>query len=262
MQIDGETRLSQVLDSVPGSLDYIVGLNPHDFERLRNPVLRRYMASRISLRRVAAIASTPEETVVGQLRMLAGGNGAAPSTKAPVVVPMSPKTPPPWMAGVDRAAISWVDLMAVDTVGGDPFPAISLAVRQLEPGQVLGIRHRWEPQPFYDIWSRMSLEWYAEPGVDGWQIFVYRPADVAAPPVKPAVMSEVGNLPPAEVVPRVVGLARQLRPGQTLEVGGLPESTQALRADVLAQLGPGFTWQLLEVGEQTRGRRVARIMRA
>ena len=117
MQIDGDTRLSQVLDSVPDSLDYIVGLNPHDFERLRNPVLRRDMASRISLRRVVGIASTPEETLVGQVRVLVGGNGA---------------------------------------VGGDPFPAISLAVRQ--------------------------LEWYAEPSADRWQIFVYRPADVAAPP--------------------------------------------------------------------------------
>src|SRR5438046_2094206 len=97
MQIDGDTRLSQVLDAVPGSLDYIVGLNPHDFERLRNPVLRRYMASRISLRRVAAIASTPEESVVGQLRVLAGGNSDAPSTTVPVVVPMSPKTPPAWL---------------------------------------------------------------------------------------------------------------------------------------------------------------------
>ncbi len=53
--ISAETRLSQVLDAVPGALDYIVSLNAHDFGRLRNPVLRRYMSSRISLRRVAAM---------------------------------------------------------------------------------------------------------------------------------------------------------------------------------------------------------------
>jgi hypothetical protein len=26
---------------------------------------------------------------------------------------------------------------------------------------VLGIRHRWEPQPLYDLWAKMNLDWYA-----------------------------------------------------------------------------------------------------
>jgi hypothetical protein len=59
--LSGDTRVNQVLDAIPGALDYIVSLDPHDFQRLRHPALRRYMGPRISLlRRVAAIAGVPE----------------------------------------------------------------------------------------------------------------------------------------------------------------------------------------------------------
>ena len=33
--------MSQVLEAIPGALGYVVGVNPHDFQRLRNPFVRR-----------------------------------------------------------------------------------------------------------------------------------------------------------------------------------------------------------------------------
>lgn len=65
--LSADTRLSLVLDVIPGAPDYIVSLNPHDFGRLRNPVLRRYMSPRISLRRVAAMVGLPETKIVEDL---------------------------------------------------------------------------------------------------------------------------------------------------------------------------------------------------
>lgn len=75
LQITGETRLNRVLDSIPGALDYIVSLNPHDFGRLRNPVMRKYMSPRISLRRVAAMARVEEERLIRDLAGLRGEQG-------------------------------------------------------------------------------------------------------------------------------------------------------------------------------------------
>lgn len=54
--MNGNTRLSKALDSHPDVLEMIVGLNPRDFSRLRNTRMRRFMAPRITLRRVAAMA--------------------------------------------------------------------------------------------------------------------------------------------------------------------------------------------------------------
>ncbi len=240
--IDRDTRLSQVLDSVPGALEYVIGLNPHDFNRLRNPVLRRYMANRISLGRVAAMTAVPEDEVVGQLRALAGQPDTP--TLAAGVLPESSEEAPSWMADVDYDAIRVVDLFQVDAVEGDPFPAISLAVRQLGPGEVLVIRHHWDPQPLYDIWSKMGMQWWAQQvGPDEWHVFVRRPAEAAGFEVKPVVGSSVGSLPPPEVVPRIVSLAEQLRPGQVLQVTGVrAASGDAIRLEVLEALGAGYTW--------------------
>ena len=247
LRLTADTRLSQVLEASPAALEYVVGLNPHDFARLRNPVLRRYMASRISLRRVAAMAGlTPAELLQGlsgtDPDLLVGESTVAEPTP---LTPASPAERPAWLRAVQPDAIHWVDELPVDDVGGDPFPSISLAVRQLAPGGVLGIRHRWEPQPLYDVWSKMGLDWFAEPaGPEGWRIFVRRPPEVASFPIKPVIGAEVGPLPAAERAPRIVSLAQQLEAGQMLEVSGLPPAeVESVAAAVHAWLGHTVSWE-------------------
>jgi len=74
--LSADTHLSQVLGAIPGALDYIVSLNPRDLDRLRNPVLRRYMSPRISLRRVAAMVGLLEVQLVEDLQNLAAAADA------------------------------------------------------------------------------------------------------------------------------------------------------------------------------------------
>jgi hypothetical protein len=204
-------------------VDYIVALDPHDFERLRNPILRRYMGSRISLGRVAAIAGIPVADLLDGLTRV--GDFTPVHSNAQVDLEQSPTTEPDWLRDIDPDQLQWVDILPIDEAHGDPFPPISLAVRQLEPGKVLAIRHRWEPQPLYDIWSKMGLEWFADRVADEeWHIFVHRPPGAPTFPVKAVVTSELSHLPDEEVVPRLVALAQQLRPGQALDASGVPTS--------------------------------------
>jgi len=208
--LTAETRLSQALAAVPGAIEYVIALKPHDFARLHDPVMRRAMAPRISLRRLASKAGIPEDQLLHDLNELGGAKMADPPHEGSTdpVMPQSPAEAPAWMAQVDPARVPWVNLLPIDDVLGDPFPPISLAVRQLEPGRVLGIRHRWEPQPLYDIWRNMNLEWYAHRvGEAEWHVFVHRPAGVPAFPIKPVVGAEVGQLSEAEAAARVVTLA-------------------------------------------------------
>ena len=51
--INANTRLNKALDLHPQVLDYIVSLKPHDFQRLHNPLMRRFMSPRITLGRIA-----------------------------------------------------------------------------------------------------------------------------------------------------------------------------------------------------------------
>ncbi|MBF6612938.1 MAG: hypothetical protein IVW55_07380 [Chloroflexi bacterium] len=273
LQITGETRLNRVLDSIPGALDYIVSLNPHDFGRLRNPVMRRYMSPRISLRRVAAMARVEEERLIRDLARLRVGQGdeqgdeqadrgdktlaflardSAQLLSSPrsAPLPQSSATPPPWMLGIDESCLHWVDLLPIDDVLGDPMLPVTVAVRHLQPGVTIGIRHKWEPQPLYDIWQKMGLEWFARKiSPDEWHIFVHKPSH--SPPWVPlapsrSILVELRHIPENEVPARVLVAFEQLEPGESMEMwvepGGLERALSMLQERHAGE----FTWEMKE----------------
>lgn len=70
--IGPDTRLKKALDLDPRVVDYVVSLDPHDFERLRNPLMRRLMATRITLSRVAAMAGVLVGEMLERIAALGG----------------------------------------------------------------------------------------------------------------------------------------------------------------------------------------------
>ncbi len=177
--MNGKTRLSEALAASPDVLEYVISLNRHDFERLRNPLLQKVMPPRISLSRVAAIAKVSEKEFLAKLNELAGLNVDDDDEifdSAKEVLPQSPAEKPAWMLNVDADSIVWVDVTAIDDKQGDPMPPINIAINTSQPGNVIGIRHRWEPQPFYDIWHSRGFEFWSEQIAHNlWQIYVRRP---------------------------------------------------------------------------------------
>ncbi|CAN5348599.1 hypothetical protein BH11CYA1_BH11CYA1_45650 [soil metagenome] len=174
--MNGSTRLSEALKFGPTILDYVISLNPHDFERLRNPFMQRVMPVRITLRRLALMVNIPEQEFVDKINLLAGlplekidANLAPP--------PVACTNPPEWMSEIDDTKIKWVDVLLGDENLEDPMPPINIAVNGLKPGEVIGIKHKWEPQPFFDIWHKRGFEyWTQQVAADEWHIFVRRPS--------------------------------------------------------------------------------------
>ncbi len=169
--VTARSKLKLALNLGPGVLDYIVGLCPHEFVRLRSPLMRKLMPPRISLARVAAMAGIAPEELVRGVYAAAGlplpeGVDDAPAES----LPANPTAPPDWCV----APADTLDLLASDDrLDADPLPPILRAVKALGPGQVLRIKHRWEPTPLYDIWARKGLSYYSERvEADEWHIFV------------------------------------------------------------------------------------------
>jgi hypothetical protein len=173
--MDGNTKLSEALKASPQILEYIISLNPHDFERLRNPLLNKVMPPRITLRRIAAMCGISEAELVTKVNELAGlpNDPEAVSVKP---LPQSSADPPEWMCGVADDNITWVDVTPIDDRLGDPMAPINVAVNTSKPGSVIGIRHKWEPQPLYDIWHSRGFQfWSKQIGPHLWHIYVHRP---------------------------------------------------------------------------------------
>ncbi|MFN8551336.1 MAG: hypothetical protein U0103_07605 [Candidatus Obscuribacterales bacterium] len=173
--MNGDTKLSVALASNPAVLDYVISLNPHDFERLRNPLMRKVMPVRITLRRIANMAGIPEQELLDNINRLAGEPlEVVDPDRAPVKV--SASQAPVWMQGVDDSQIVWVDVLEGDERLDDPMPPINTAVNTMKSGGVIGIKHKWEPQPLFDIWDLRGLDyWTKQISTDEWHIYVHKP---------------------------------------------------------------------------------------
>ena len=90
-------------------------------------------------------------------------------------MPQSSAQRPAWLEGL--GAVKTVDLLPLDELlEADPLPPVMTEVKKLQAGEVLLIRHKWEPQPFYDLWAKIpGLEWFTEQvSNDEWRIWVRR----------------------------------------------------------------------------------------
>jgi uncharacterized protein (DUF2249 family) len=258
--VSGETRLSKALETIPGALEYIVALNPHDFTRLQNPFMRKYMSPRISLRRVAAMAGIPENQLLRGLAALCGGEAEYSQDEAAdqSALPQSPITSPDWMEGIEIEALHQVNVLPIDDVLGDPFIPISIAFKRMAPGSVILLRHRWEPQPLYDIWRKVGLEWFThQVAEDEWHIFIHKPPTFPVPTPADTVILEVRHLTENEVAPRIVAVFEQLRATQNLEItGATPVARQRMRQALDERHRGKYRW---EEAENAMGRPMIRV---
>jgi uncharacterized protein (DUF2249 family) len=128
---------------------------------------------------------------------------------------------------------------------GDPLPPIVVAIKNLPPGGVIGIKHHWEPQPLYDIWQKMQLEWFTrQAGPEEWHIFVYKPLKILPSIPAPVIYAELRHLPFQETGLRVGLMFEQLQPGQILEITGATQQTEALVRQTLEMSYLGqYDWQ-------------------
>jgi hypothetical protein len=173
----GTTRLSQALDSHPDVLELIVSLNPHDFQRLRHPAMRRLMSPRISLRRVAQMAGINEADLLARIHRLIGEDIARDAPEESPPLPASPIEKPDWLLNVRDEDIPWVDTLPMDDSHADPLPPLIARWKQMQPGDVIGILHRWEPLPLYDVWSKIGLEFWSHcVAPDLWRIYLHKPS--------------------------------------------------------------------------------------
>src|SRR5215471_15036081 len=94
-RINANTRLNKALDLHPQVLDYIVSLNPHDFQRLHNPLMRRLMSPRITLGRIAKMTQVPLAELLAHIATLSGATVEAGGVEHDL--PQSPTEPPMWV---------------------------------------------------------------------------------------------------------------------------------------------------------------------
>ena len=218
--ITADTNLGGLLDEHPELVEVLARQHDH-FARLRNRLLRRVMAPRVTVGQAAGLAGVPVAALVTTLRR-AIGESEEPATAAP---PPAGAATGPRPAELDRLRVVEVDVRDDIQRGEEPFARIMAAVKAVGPAEALVVRAPFEPVPLYDVLGRRGLAHWTEPRAPGdWCVWFYRGAPVPAPaaspvvsPAGPATLDVRGLEPPLPMV-RVLERLDTLEPGDALTV--------------------------------------------
>jgi uncharacterized protein (DUF2249 family) len=156
MIINEKTKIAALLKHNPDALEAIVSLSP-DFEKLRNPILRKLMAGRASIAMASKIGGCKPQDFFEKLRPL-GFVGDASVKEA--VAPR--KGLPPFLLGIPEERVVVLDVRPVLAGGKDPLNLILQTVKALQPGQVLKIVNTFEPTPLMGVLKKQGFDSYAD----------------------------------------------------------------------------------------------------
>ncbi|MGH7398303.1 MAG: DUF2249 domain-containing protein [Candidatus Rokuibacteriota bacterium] len=248
--ISGEMTVARLLDGHPELIEVLAEFHPH-FKQLRNRLLRRVMAPRVTVSQAARMAGVPAEELLGVLRRAVGEapHLQAPHLQAPHLQAPHPalspegrgrfEIPSPFQGegwgegGRPRAVADVSDAQRVHLdvrhdigEGREPFARIMAAVKALGDDQVLVLRVPFEPIPLYDVLGRRGLaHWTERRAQDDWSAWFYRDAAPRDPPTAapvtgagPRMVLDVRGLEPPQPMVRVLEEIDRLGPGAELEV--------------------------------------------
>lgn len=159
MNISATTKISALIKANPASIDAIVTINKH-FEKLRNPILRKILASRVTIADAAKIGGCTVNDFFEKLIPLGFFVAADPIPIANI--PVTDIQRPAFMHNINSVNIITLDVRADLASGKDPFQRIMDTLASLSQDNFLLIINTFEPAPLINVLKRKGFEYYTE----------------------------------------------------------------------------------------------------
>lgn len=180
--INANTKISWLLKQHPGALEAIISISPK-FNKLRNPFLRKMVASRATISMASKIAGCSINDFFNKLRPL---GFSIDQTPAPEEKQGSPV--PAFMKNASKAQVVELDVRPEIEAGRDPLNLILKKIKPLQTGQILKLINSFEPVPLMLLLGGRGFETYSEK-INGNLFYTYfhkagevNPADADANP--------------------------------------------------------------------------------
>ena len=197
MKVTAEMKIKDVLKINERMIEAFVWLAP-EFERLRNPTLRRLMSGRVTVSQASRVGRIPLTEALYVLNLAAGEDVTRLHQELEELpadtfqyTPDNPPRKPRELLGLADTdpRIRFVDVMPQAGRNEDPRPPIMHGLSELRSwDEVLLVRHPFDPIPLRDLFARRGFaSWAEERKPFEWYIYFYRPvagvAVVAHPPL-------------------------------------------------------------------------------
>lgn len=142
MIVSKNTKISKILKEKPEAVEVIASINKH-FRKLKNPILRKVLAPRVTVKDAASIGKTEINVFLKKLQSI--GFEVAFDTTAIKETKVVQKQK------VNHENIVELDVRPTIETGADPFSEIMGAVKKMKEGETLKIINVFEPIPLIDI---------------------------------------------------------------------------------------------------------------
>lgn len=158
MQISAKTKISELIKVNPASIDAIASINKH-FLKLKNPVLRKILASRVTIEDAARIGHTTVEEFFQKLEPLGFVPACYPKKEAIKEAADIRKTP---VFMWSESPVTMLDVRPDLLSGQDPFKRIMAAISSLPEGTVLCVINTFEPLPLINLLNKKGFDHYTK----------------------------------------------------------------------------------------------------
>ena len=164
--ITPKTKISEVLDAYPQLEDVLIAQAPQ-FEKLRNPLLRRTIAKVTTLSQAAAVGGLKVEELVNTLRKEAGQSDVSDLVQTHVAY-ITQK--PSWFS--ERKVVETIDVRDMLHAGEQPVHMVLSAIKKLNKKEILKIIAPFLPAPLLDKAIGLGYKhWIRE--ISNEEFFVY-----------------------------------------------------------------------------------------
>lgn len=165
MKINSKTKIAAIINENKQAIDAIASINPH-FNKLRNPILRKILGSRVTVEDAARIGNCSVELFLGKLEAIGFELEIADTTTsdaAPI------KWPQEIEEAIRKGCVVELDVRESISNGVDPFVLITDKLSAIPEGYVLLVINSFEPVPLINIVERRG----SLTAVDGREGVVY-----------------------------------------------------------------------------------------
>lgn len=180
--ITKDIKIAKLLKEFPESLEILIRINPH-FEKLRNKVLRKALAGRITLEQAASIGGVPLDLLLSELNSSAGNvlfyGDELEITEMNSAVE---KTKPEFLAKISNDKILMLDVRPLIDAGQDPLSEILAKIKQVKKGEVLVIKNSFEPIPLYSVLEKKGFSHWTDKEENYFIVWFYKEKEITFEP--------------------------------------------------------------------------------
>lgn len=151
MEIHHHTKISEIIKADKAAIDAIASV-ARPLERLKNPILRKIMASRVTLAEAAKMGGTTVNALAAALAPLGF------TFKVTAEMQNEVKEAPHWLKNAAKDALIFFDVRPVIENGTDPLKDILHRFKEVPDGHILCIINTFVPTPLIHLLEKEKAE--------------------------------------------------------------------------------------------------------